>query len=56
MAQVEIRCPSTGEMVPTGMDMDPATFESVLMTDNSLQCPACGEMHIWGTEEAQLAE
>ena len=53
MADVMIRCPKTGEPVPTGIGLDYATFKNVTMRDNTLgNCPACGGDHVWQGEDA----
>lgn len=56
MARVLIKCPTTGEMVPTGTEMDRESFESAKMEQNSVQCTACGEMHSWDKEDAVLED
>jgi hypothetical protein len=52
MANVMIRCPNTGQAVPTGIGMDFETFRQVTMRDNSVRCRACGEIHVWQQEDA----
>lgn len=52
MANVMIRCPKTGEAVPTGIGMDFESFKSVEMSDNQVRCTSCGEMHLWQKEDA----
>jgi endogenous inhibitor of DNA gyrase (YacG/DUF329 family) len=54
MANVVIKCPKTGKLVPTGMNMDEASFKSSSMTNNSFNCPACGETHTWNKDQASL--
>ncbi len=45
-----IRCPKTGLAIPTGIAMDPASFASSGMENNSTSCPACGGVHTWSKE------
>lgn len=53
MADVMIRCPETGEPVPTGIGMGFDAFKSVAMNDNVIEsCPSCGKRHVWQQEEA----
>lgn len=56
MGTIFIKCPNTGRDVPTGMGMDKGSFESGNLTNNSVGCSACGEMHIWSKEDAFLKE
>lgn len=55
MAQVVIKCPRTGKWVPTGIDMDAASFAGANMSGNSFgPCPACGASHTWDKKDAKL--
>ena len=45
-----IRCPKTGVAIPTGIAMDPQSFATSGMSNNSSRCPACGETHVWSKE------
>ena len=54
MANVVIKCPKTGKLVPTGMNMDEASFKTSSMSGNSFICPACGETHTWNKDQASL--
>lgn len=56
MAEVMIKCPSTGKLVSTGINMDKANFESSKMSNNTLICSACGQPHTWSKKDAQLQE
>jgi hypothetical protein len=45
---VAIRCPRTGKLVPTGIETDQETFETLPNVRATLgRCPACGENHAW---------
>lgn len=52
--QIAIRCPKTGQAVPTGVATDEESFKTMTLTDNSFQCPRCGEMHTWSKKDAFL--
>lgn len=52
MGAISIRCPATGELVSTGMSMDPVSFYRSVLTGNSVKCPHCGVTHIWSKAEA----
>ena len=57
MTMVMIKCPKTGEPVQTGVETDPAYFNSpfTTMASNVLsQCPSCGETHTWSKSVAFL--
>lgn len=54
MGQVMIRCPQTGKLVSTGIAMDKASFESSTLTNNSVKCPLCGNIHVWSKRDATL--
>jgi hypothetical protein len=56
VARVMIRCPQTQEPIPTGMSMDEQSFESATLSQNSVQCPQCGQMHTWDKEDAWLED
>ena len=47
---VMIKCPKTGEPVPTGYELEPEYFHSPASTMSSSileKCPSCGETHTW---------
>ena len=54
MAAISIKCPTTGELVSTGMTMEPVSFYRSILTGNSVKCPHCGETHIWTKAEAVI--
>lgn len=53
---VMIKCPNTGKSVATGMEIDPAAFDSTEFGDMHLECPECPEIHPWNQEDAFLEE
>jgi len=54
MARVMITCPDTGRPIYTGMSFDKITFVNSQLTDKSVLCPACGQVHIWDKQDAYL--
>jgi hypothetical protein len=52
---VVIRCPETGEEVPTGLIVDIRTFEGLPSGKTTLHCSACGTEHEWSIADAMLA-
>ncbi len=56
MASVMIKCPKTGQAVPTGIGTTKEGWEAMQMSGNSTICPACGSMHTWDKKDAFLQE
>jgi hypothetical protein len=58
MPMLLIKCPVTGKMISTGFSMDKGSFENPtnIMSNNSVRCPHCGQMHTWDKKDATLAE
>jgi hypothetical protein len=54
--RIMIKCPVTGNPVPTGMAMDKISFESPTNTieNNTVHCPHYGQSHKWGKKAAWL--
>jgi hypothetical protein len=47
MIQAMITCPKTGQAVPTGFVFgNLAAFDGTKLEHNTVQCAACGEMHL----------
>lgn len=55
MGIVTIRCPETGEQVPTGVVMDHEVFEAAKPTVRAFVCDACGETHVWEKPDATVS-
>ena len=51
--RVTIRCPQSGEFVPTGITMDEEAFRNVTL-QYELTCPKCGQQHKWTKPDAVL--
>lgn len=56
MALVMIKCPQTGGQVSTGIETDVATFERLPDADAQLNCPQCGQVHVWRKADAALVD
>ena len=54
MLAIMINCPITGRPINTGMAMDAAIFGTAILTHNDVECPYCGDMHIWDKKDAFL--
>jgi len=55
MSAVLIRCPNTGEPVPTGIETEPTVFRKLPKVSSKMRCPACGEEHVWSVKSAWLS-
>ena len=56
MATLMIKCPSTGQPISTGMDLDKASFDSSTFSNNGVGCPICRQTHIWNKSDAFFLE
>jgi hypothetical protein len=52
---IVIRCPTTGQEIPTGTILDLAELHTLPKEKLPLLCPACGQEHRWSAEDALLA-
>ena len=52
---VAIRCPRTGQEVPTGIVTDISNFATLPKGETPLRCPACGHTHMWSRKDMFLA-
>jgi len=51
--RVVIKCPATGQVVSTVLRLRPSAFEA-LSGRHSFRCDRCGDIHVWGREDAWL--
>ena len=51
LQRVMVRCEESGEGVPTGMRMDPASFKTN-RREHTFRCPHCYHEHTWSTHDA----
>lgn len=54
MGTILIRCPTTNELVPVGIDTDKDSFKSLPDVPAKLRCPLCGKDHSWSKADAVL--
>jgi len=52
VVHVMIKCPNNGEAIPTGYAMDDALFSKATLTNQTVQCPACRQLHTWSKGES----
>jgi len=52
---VLINCPTTGKSVKTGMFMNRQLFRKEVIENREVQCPHCGQIHVWSKKDAHLA-
>ena len=55
MSSVMIKCPKSGRVVSTAIEVEPSVFRRLPKVAARMHCPACGEEHIWSTGSAWLA-
>jgi len=55
MSSVMTKCPNTGRSVSTAIETEPSVFYRLPKIASRMDCPACGEEHIWMTSSAWLA-
>ena len=56
MATVMVRCPTTGRAVSTEIETELSIFQKLPEVPSRLQCPLCGQEHVWTAREVWLAE
>lgn len=54
MGIVTVRCPATGEEVPTGVVMDQDAFALAKFGPRPFVCDACGEAHVWEKQDGTV--
>ena len=55
MGAIMIRCPTTQQLVPVGIDTDRESFDSLPNVHaHPVVCPHCGKRHSWSREDAIL--
>jgi hypothetical protein len=52
---VAIKCPTTGQEVPTGVVTSISNVATLPKGETEFQCPACGLTHSWSTKDMFLA-
>jgi hypothetical protein len=56
LGHVMIRCAESGEGVPAGMSLDPASLRSSNLTEQTSRCPHCGQEHTWSAKDAWVED
>ncbi len=57
MGRVMIKCPKTGEMIPTGISMDEESSRSSrILEGGRVECPECGAIHVWSKSDAVVVD
>jgi hypothetical protein len=55
MGAIMIRCPTTQQLVPVGIDTDKDSFNSLPnVAATPVRCPHCGQEHAWSKADAVL--
>ena len=55
MGAIMIRCPTTKQLVPVGIDTDKDSFNSLPnVAATPVRCPLCGQEHAWSKADAVL--
>ena len=54
MGIVTVRCPATGQEVPTGVVMEADQLELARFGPSAFVCDAWGESHVWEKPEATV--
>ena len=54
-SMVVIKCPVTDDEVPTGLAMNLHSLHLLPTETVELQCPACGQRHVWSRRDAYLS-
>jgi hypothetical protein len=55
MGAIMIRCPTTKQLVPVGIDTDKDSFKSLPdIPATPIHCPHCGQEHTWSKADAIL--
>jgi hypothetical protein len=56
MAQVQIKCSSSGLWASVGMEVDADYWEAMQVDGETSTCGVCGDVHIWSKPEARLVD
>jgi len=50
--RVMVRCAESGENVPTGVRIDPASLKTSDLREQTFKCPHCFHEHAWSKDDA----
>jgi hypothetical protein len=56
MGAVMVKCPQTGDDIPTGLVMDRSRFHAMPVFFSRVYCRRCGVEHEWFAREAWVCE
>jgi endogenous inhibitor of DNA gyrase (YacG/DUF329 family) len=56
MGAVMVKCPETGQDIPTGIVTDRKSFDATPVFFARVYCPICGTKHEWFAKEAWVCE
>jgi hypothetical protein len=56
MGAVMVRCPQTGQGIPTGIVTDRESFEATPVFFARVRCPICRTEHEWFAKEAWVCD
>ena len=51
MPMLKIRCVKCAWMIPTGLDVDFETFDSLTYTERTAECSNCEAVQIWTLDD-----
>jgi len=54
MPALMVTCPITGELIPTGIEIEVEDLRVLPRIAAPVYCPACGEKHFWTRDDAML--
>ena len=49
--KLQVACKHCGRQIISPIQMDPKSFESSTLSNNSYQCPSCGKSALYNTED-----
>ena len=49
--KLQVACKNCGSQILSSIQMDPKSFETATLTDNSYQCPVCGQSATYNKED-----
>ena len=56
MSMLMIRCPKTGQAIPTGREVEIAVFRSTPVFFSRTYCPLCRVTHEWFAQDAWVCD
>jgi hypothetical protein len=51
MPMLWVHCVKCKRNIPTGLDVDYDTFQSLTHTERTLECPLCDELQVWNLDD-----